>query len=551
MSESLEMVIAATEMAKSPRQPCFYHVFSSNFTSHKLKIPSSFVKHMDGHNSGLVWLEGPSGCLWRVGFLRQDTHFYFHTGWSVFVQDNSLVTDDLLVFRYDGHFHFSVQVFDQSSRCEKEASFQAVCTQGPTPTTFNKYAAGLKREWDNVTNASSLDTIFDGVPKKSRGTYHDCVPDDNTDSSILKRLEDCLSTFSEHEEKKVAESFTSCYPFFVRKMKRFNVNGSYTLNVPYKFSMAHLPNCKTEISLHNKKGACWIVNSVPTIRVHTSHTFCGGWLSFVRDNDIKMGDICIFELINTSELHVHILRVGKEEPESQNAKVTSQKLFDGKSKKMASNSPKVHYKSMAKVLTSNKNVSKKNPKISSNGKLGKDSPLVASQRRNDIEEDVMKMNPMVLARAEEKAAKSFISTFPNFVRIMRKFNTSGSYTLKMYDKIKRIDRGNLWTRVSKVPHQFSTAYLPNRKTEITLHNTQGECWTVNSVPDSRGRVTHTICGGWMAFVRGNDIRMGDICMFELVSQSDMRVQISGPGRKTPDNQLSESSTTGQSLLPGM
>lgn len=35
----------------------------------------------------------------------------------------------------------------------------------------------------------------------------------------------------------------------------------------------------------------------------------------------------------------------------------------------------------------------------------------------------------LVALDEERAAKAFTSGFPNFVRIMRKFNVSGSYTL--------------------------------------------------------------------------------------------------------------------------
>lgn len=54
------------------------------------------------------------------------------------------------------------------------------------------------------------------------------------------------------------------------------------------------------------------MNSIPTTRVQTSHTFCGGWLSFVRDNNIDLGDICIFELVHKCELRVHVLRVEKE-----------------------------------------------------------------------------------------------------------------------------------------------------------------------------------------------------------------------------------------------
>ena len=81
--------------------------------------------------------------------------------------------------------------------------------------------------------------------------------------------------------------------------------------VPYQFSMEHLPSCKTKILLHNLKGECWTVNSVATIKVQTLHSFCGGWIAFVRDNGIQMGDICIFELIGKCEMRVHVSRFGK------------------------------------------------------------------------------------------------------------------------------------------------------------------------------------------------------------------------------------------------
>lgn len=76
--------------------------------------------------------------------------------------------------------------------------------------------------------------------------------------------------------------------------------------------MEHLPKCKVKILLRNLKGESWTVNSIPTTKVHTSHTFCGGWLGFVRDNTIDLGDICIFELVRKYELQVRILHVGKE-----------------------------------------------------------------------------------------------------------------------------------------------------------------------------------------------------------------------------------------------
>lgn len=96
--------------------------------------------------------------------------------------------------------------------------------------------------------------------------------------------------------------------------------------IPYQFSMTHLPDCKTEISLRNLRGQCWTVNSVPSTRVQTLHTFCGGWMAFVRDNDIQMGDICIFELIGKCQMLVHISGSGNNGLEYQSGKAASNDL---------------------------------------------------------------------------------------------------------------------------------------------------------------------------------------------------------------------------------
>lgn len=57
----------------------------------------------------------------------------------------------------------------------------------------------------------------------------------------------------------------------------------------------------------------------------------------------------------------------------------------------------------------------------------------AAQNRNNVEAK-MDSTPggnlrTMMALDEEKAARSFNSRVPHFVRIMRKFNISGSYTL--------------------------------------------------------------------------------------------------------------------------
>ncbi|KAJ0085167.1 hypothetical protein Patl1_09047 [Pistacia atlantica] len=530
------------------------------------KIPIKFVKHMGGQTSGSVSLIGPSGNTWHVNLIQQNGDLFFDQGWPTFVSDHFLECGDLLVFRYDGELHFTVQVFDQSA-CEKEDAFNSKCN---LDSSFNNST------WQKTERevAALSERIFQGVPKKIKGNSSvlqiDWIDKDREAISCEEIKQNGIRSHSfslpsqskpcnlkpEHEEKKVAQSFNSSFPYFVRIMKRFNISGSYTLNIPYQFSMAHLPKCKTEIVLCNLKGESWIVNSVPTTKVHTSHTFCGGWLAFVRSNEIKMGDVCIFELVRKCEFCVHIRRVGKEDPHSQNEEValsgshvgsaaTSYKKFDGLSKTVK-NSLKIHSKCMKKVQLCGTKESKtcdiqnhvsatRNSScaaLCAQSKTTNEKPVqlvhykteAAIHSRNNVEAEMGSPNSgnlrIMMALDEQKAAQSFTSHVPHFVRIMRKFNISGSYTLK-------------------IPYKFSMAHLPDCKTEILLRNIKGECWTVNSVPDSKGRMVHTFCGGWMAFVRGNDIKIWDICIFELINKCEMRVRISGVGRKElVENQIS-------------
>jgi hypothetical protein len=90
------------------------------------RIPDGFVRQMEGTTRGLVSLTGPSGNTWQVRLVEQDNHLFLYHGWSTFVGDHHLEYGDLLVFRYEGHLHFTVQVFGENA-CEKEAAFHTEC----------------------------------------------------------------------------------------------------------------------------------------------------------------------------------------------------------------------------------------------------------------------------------------------------------------------------------------------------------------------------------------------------------------------------------------
>ncbi|RHN77379.1 putative transcription factor B3-Domain family [Medicago truncatula] len=284
---------------------------TTNFQQ-QLALPKTFSDNLKKKLPENVTLKGPSGVVWNIGLTTRDNTVYFVDGWQQFVNDHSLKENDFLVFKYNGESLFEVLIFDGNSFCEKATSyFVGKCGHAQTEQGDSKKP---------VIEVTPVQTKKRGRPPKS----------DDSGEKLLRDLVACNKEHSEastldrirkEDEKKIAESFTSSFPYFVKILKAGNVGGSRTLRIPYHFSAAHLPDFKIEVTLRNSKGKCWTVNSVPCAKGKIIHSFCGGWMAFVRDNGVNFGDTCIFELVTNYVMQVYIFGSGKEGADNQNGHV--------------------------------------------------------------------------------------------------------------------------------------------------------------------------------------------------------------------------------------
>ena len=65
--------------------------------------------------------------------------------------------------------------------------------------------------------------------------------------------------------------------------------------------------------------------------------------------------------------------------------------------------------------------------------------------------------------------------------------------------------------------EYSDAYLPFMKRTLTLHR-HGKSWDVMchlQVPSGQCKY-QKLCKGWKRFARDNNLRVGDLCLFELL-----------------------------------
>ncbi|RWR92107.1 hypothetical protein CKAN_02130700 [Cinnamomum micranthum f. kanehirae] len=94
------------------------------------------------------------------------------------------------------------------------------------------------------------------------------------------------------------------FPNFLKTMKKSSVGNCFTcfvMNVPSFFSREHLPKEKNILFLWDPKGRAWEVTFTPGI--NQNGYLSGGWSECSRAHDLRVGDVCIFELVGTDPYH--------------------------------------------------------------------------------------------------------------------------------------------------------------------------------------------------------------------------------------------------------
>ncbi|GER30830.1 apocytochrome f, partial [Striga asiatica] len=95
-----------------------------------------------------------------------------------------------------------------------------------------------------------------------------------------------------------AEAFVSSRtpkkPCFISFMHKTYVRNKHSLNVPFPFGRRNLPHLGILSIVLVTDGKEWLVKCLK--REHCAKLLTAGWRKFVQDNEIKLGDACVFEV---------------------------------------------------------------------------------------------------------------------------------------------------------------------------------------------------------------------------------------------------------------
>ncbi|KAJ4755797.1 Transcriptional factor B3 family protein [Rhynchospora pubera] len=259
------------------------------------RIPKKFYKHLPTILPKRASLTTQSCKIWRVNVHQNEEGICFSRGWSEFVKAHDLQLGYFLLFRYERKMVFSVKVFDTSC-CLKD---YALTPCEPKQPTF-EYSKVVDLTFDVKSEVYSCDAQIPVVSGKKRKHASGkarlvCEEDGEEGEPILK---------IRGKKKKIQKS-SPTVPKFEKTLSPSSTTANRkSLAIPKRFCVENGLVSKQAIFLMNSKGNKWQVKIL--IRQYKAD-LTTGWSCFSKENELKEGDTCIFQLINRNTFLVNVM----------------------------------------------------------------------------------------------------------------------------------------------------------------------------------------------------------------------------------------------------
>ncbi|KAF9603200.1 hypothetical protein IFM89_034533 [Coptis chinensis] len=245
------------------KHPSYTVVMNSSYAKHYSPLPLSFVKRYIRNGLRSLTLEASNGRRWVVGLLVYKNYARLSKGWPSFATENNLEEGDACEFEMIKDALLKVYIFPNSN--------------GKLPTTLNM-------EDGHQSPDKQEDRV--ALPIYGRHSYVKAsMPplgkSRATDASISLKLK---------------------FPSFRVVMRPAYINSGYSV-IPLAFLKKYVKSGLRNLTLEDLNGRRWVVGF---IKYETSARLGKGWRLFVRENNLKEGDSCVFEMVKYALLKVYI-----------------------------------------------------------------------------------------------------------------------------------------------------------------------------------------------------------------------------------------------------
>ncbi|KAG9446771.1 hypothetical protein H6P81_012899 [Aristolochia fimbriata] len=300
-------------MVKENRKPQFFKFFLPGINDTRLMIPFAFLKHLKGRHSGSASLIGPSGNIWHVDLVENSKGAFLQSGWPEFARDHSVRAGYCLIFRHKGRLKFSVEIYDTSACVKMDSvhakpSYDSISQEDVKKTSKHESRKRMRKQ-QTFCEETVCSTKLD-----SEKMLHEVKPSSFTKKKAAVKLKNrqvhahrCVT--EEEVEKAYADamSFTSENPTFLTVMRKAYCAVGFYMALPKSFSERQ-PKASNMVTLYDQSGKPWEVKYIYSPD-RDCGAFSGGWKAFAVGHNLREHDVCVFEVIGSNKIRVHVFRV--------------------------------------------------------------------------------------------------------------------------------------------------------------------------------------------------------------------------------------------------
>ncbi|KAJ8549988.1 hypothetical protein K7X08_033695 [Anisodus acutangulus] len=593
-------------------QPKFYKIIFPQHECTRLRIPEEFASRYCRNMLNPVYLEVPSGEVWEVEVEHSQGQIWLAEGWQDFTDYYSIRCGHFLMFGYNAHSHFNVTIFDLSA-AEIEYPYSS--------RTFYCHETHHAPERDQSESDDSVD-ILEDIPRRQKAKekspdmvehsveYLDhvrlgqsskrkrqegVVEDDVSVDTHIKRMgveksqedvaspsfkregqksnEDCRKhkqqSKSVYDQNKTvtdkessiayqkAKAFKFKNPFIISFMQPSYVFTTFNLYITSTFARKYFLENDGNLVLRVPGRGSWSVKCTigpGDAKVHS------GWKAFVLENKLKVGDVCVFEVVKGTQLFIDVTifradgrtpmhKIAQEEPGLSDSKTLNIKTDNP----LPCSQPKVVHTEKLKQRRGGSygfspNIKEEHDEgteiehsveILNHCLLGHGSKRKRPEEEveDDVSIDIHTKSIKVENSQEDVASPSFTRKIKKSSEDCRKHTQQSKSVYDQsktvmdkessiaYQKAKAFKSNNPFIISFMRPSyvfppvnltialEFARKYFLENDGNLVLRVPGRGSWPVKySLRTAQAKLS----AGWPAFVQDNKLKIGDVCVFEFI-----------------------------------
>ncbi|KAH7538385.1 B3 domain-containing transcription factor VRN1 [Ziziphus jujuba] len=343
MNRRKEVGCSSNTMQESGSLSHFFKIIcSATLEDQKLKIPAKFVKKFGDELSEFTTITVPNGRTWQLGLNKAERKISIVDGWQEFVKYHSIDSGYFLLFRYQGFSKFNVFIFDKTAteidypcngisnakQCSEDVEEEV--TDDETSEQYADQPAGSRKRKKLDRSATTLkckgtkrsencefeeqaDRVGLGYANRSmRGKVkienrthrsHDLSAKHEDEDELMFITKSLYGSkrkpLMSRETERAFHAAKTCertHPCFLVILSKANIERSYA-DVPSEFVVKYMQSCSDFIQVEALNGKQWQMRCTFRYSINSAKRMNHGWSAFKNDNNLKEGDVCVFELI--------------------------------------------------------------------------------------------------------------------------------------------------------------------------------------------------------------------------------------------------------------